>query len=174
MSCSGWQGAVWMAGGKKVAQQMTSIEVRYEELKMKYDKDMSGMIDLKLQNAEAQARISDLTAELDGYRSSSRQPSAPSTARGDYDERATACCFLGRVAVPAMSAPPLVWDDLWGAVRVPGIQPWDPALGFSPGIQRAERPKQLRMAPHPICTPITRQLSAVHAPAARATACEGL
>jgi len=51
-------------GSKKVAQQLTSIEVKYEELRLKYDTDMRGFIDLKLEAAEARARIDDLEEQL--------------------------------------------------------------------------------------------------------------
>ena len=47
-------------GGKKVAQRMTSIEVKYEELRQKYDTDMKGLIEVKLDAAEAHARVLDL------------------------------------------------------------------------------------------------------------------
>ena len=52
-------------GGKKVAARMTSFEVKYEELRLKYDTDMRGLIDLKLEAAEARARIEDLEEELE-------------------------------------------------------------------------------------------------------------
>lgn len=48
----------------QVAQQLTSIEVKYEELRLKYDTDMKGFIDVKLALAEAQALTVDLQAEL--------------------------------------------------------------------------------------------------------------
>lgn len=48
----------------QVAQQLTSIEVKYEELRLKYDTDMKGFIDVKLALAEAQAQTVDLQAEL--------------------------------------------------------------------------------------------------------------
>lgn len=51
-------------GGKKVAQRMTSIEVKYEELRQKYDTDMKGLIEVKLDAAEAHARVLDLEEQL--------------------------------------------------------------------------------------------------------------
>lgn len=52
----------------QVAQHLTSIEVKYEELKLKYETDMRGLIDYKLQAAEAQARAEDLEDQLAALR----------------------------------------------------------------------------------------------------------
>ena len=56
------------AGGTQVAEQLTTMEVRYEDLRRRYDTDMRGMIDLKLQCAEACARITELEDHLAAVR----------------------------------------------------------------------------------------------------------
>lgn len=49
-------------GGKKVAQRMTEIEVKYEDLRMKYESDMASLIEVRLVAAEAQARLAEYEA----------------------------------------------------------------------------------------------------------------
>ena len=51
-------------GGMKLAQQLTAMEVRYEDMRLRFEKDMAGFIELKLTHAEAQARLADLEDEL--------------------------------------------------------------------------------------------------------------
>ena len=51
-------------GGRSVAEQLTALEVRYEDLRRQYESDMRKMIDLKLQCAEAVSRASDLEEAL--------------------------------------------------------------------------------------------------------------
>ena len=50
----------------EVASKMTALEVRHADLRILYDSDMNGYIDTKLQLTEANARIAELEAELDG------------------------------------------------------------------------------------------------------------
>jgi len=52
------------SGGNQVAELMTNLEVKYEELKRRYDADMRGMIETKLQCAEACARVAELEEQL--------------------------------------------------------------------------------------------------------------
>ena len=48
-----------VGGGKKVAQKATKLEVKYEELRQKYDNDMNKMIELRLQLAEYKAKLAE-------------------------------------------------------------------------------------------------------------------
>lgn len=48
------------AGGTAVAEQLTALEVRYEDLKRRYEADLTGLIEVKLQCAEACARVAEL------------------------------------------------------------------------------------------------------------------
>lgn len=44
--------------------EVLSSQVRFEDLRRKYDADMRGMIEIKLQCAEACARVKELEGEL--------------------------------------------------------------------------------------------------------------
>ena len=59
-------------GGQQVAQQMTAIEVKHEALRAQHTKDMSGLVELRLRCAEAEARAADLEAAQSGRRGTPR------------------------------------------------------------------------------------------------------
>ena len=46
-----------VGGGKKVAQHATKLEVKYEALRAKYDQDMATLVDVRLELAEAKAKL---------------------------------------------------------------------------------------------------------------------
>ncbi len=52
-------------GSKSVGSKLTALEVKYEELRQRYDVDMSAMIELRLQLAEANAQSADLKEQLE-------------------------------------------------------------------------------------------------------------
>ena len=49
-----------VGGGKKVAQHATKLEVKFESLRAKYDTDLANLIEVRLELAEAKARIEQL------------------------------------------------------------------------------------------------------------------
>ena len=55
-----------VVGGKKVAQHATKLEVKYEELRAKYDEDLSSLIELRLRSAEDRARLAEYEAAEKG------------------------------------------------------------------------------------------------------------
>ena len=51
-----------VGGGKKVAQHATRLEVKYEDLKREYDADLAELIELRLEAAEAKAKLKEYEA----------------------------------------------------------------------------------------------------------------
>ena len=51
--------------GLEVAEQMTAIEFKYQDIRAKYEEDVKGLIDTKLLLAEAQMRVADLEEALE-------------------------------------------------------------------------------------------------------------
>ena len=51
---------------------MTAIEVKHEALRAQHTKDMSGLVELRLRCAEAEARAADLEAAQSGRRGTPR------------------------------------------------------------------------------------------------------
>ena len=54
--------------GLKLGQQMTALEVKYEDMRLRFEKDMAGFIVLKLEHAENLAKLSDLEDEVQTLR----------------------------------------------------------------------------------------------------------
>jgi len=49
-----------VGGGKKVAAIATKLEVKYEQLKAKYDQDLSTLVAARLELAETKAKLANL------------------------------------------------------------------------------------------------------------------
>lgn len=58
--------------GLKLGQQMTALEVKYEDMRLRFEKDMAGFIALKLEHAETLAKLSDLEDEVQTLRAQKR------------------------------------------------------------------------------------------------------
>jgi len=58
--------------GLKLGQQMTALEVKYEDMRLRFEKDMAGFIALKLEHAENLAKLSDLADEVQTLRGKKR------------------------------------------------------------------------------------------------------
>lgn len=48
-----------VGGGKKVAEKATKLEVKYEQLREKYDADLATLVQMRLELAKAKARLAD-------------------------------------------------------------------------------------------------------------------
>ena len=69
--------------GKRVAQHATKLEVKYEQLREKYDADLASLIEVRLQAAEAHARLREYEEALGISLSAGAQARAPSSDAED-------------------------------------------------------------------------------------------